>query len=165
MGMAKESIVEKRPPMKFLGWEKVLHPSQPMVAAGQIPCLLRGLRLREEMPVWIPQTERPKATTTPQETPSPTQELEVAWQVTPPSGFLGMIACLRRYHLPEGAHKVPPDPLVVGVMSAPGVATMSTSHLVKDEVTGVTYMDMVTTSVGRVALNRKPWPRGPRYKT
>ena len=27
MGMAKESIVEKRPSIKFLGWEKVLHPS------------------------------------------------------------------------------------------------------------------------------------------
>ena len=37
--MAKESIAEKRPPIKFLGWEKVLHPSQPVVAAGQIPHL------------------------------------------------------------------------------------------------------------------------------
>ena len=27
VGMAKESIAEKRPPIKFLGWEKVLHPS------------------------------------------------------------------------------------------------------------------------------------------
>ena len=38
-------------------------------------------------------------------------------------------------------------------MLAPGVATMSTSHIVKDEVTGVTYMDTVTTSIGRVALS------------
>ena len=38
-------------------------------------------------------------------------------------------------------------------MFAPGVATMSTSCIMKDEVTGVTYMDMVTTSVGRVALS------------
>ena len=30
---------------------------------------------------------------------------------------------------------------------------MSTSCIVKDEVTGITYMDMVTTSVGRVALS------------
>ena len=37
VGTAKESIAEKRPPIKFLGWEKVLHPSQPMVAARQIP--------------------------------------------------------------------------------------------------------------------------------
>ena len=51
------------------------------------------------------------------------------------------------------AHKVSPDPLMVGVMSAPGVATMRVSCIVKDEVTGVTYMDTVTTSVGRVALS------------
>ena len=29
---------------------------------------------------------------------------------------------------------------------------MCATHLVKDEATGVTYMDMVTTSMGRVAL-------------
>ena len=48
MGMARESIVEKRPQNKFPGWEKVLHPSQPMVAARQIPHPFRGPRLREE---------------------------------------------------------------------------------------------------------------------
>ena len=42
---------------------------------------------------------------------------------------------------------------MVGVMLAPGVVTMGTSHIVKDEVTGVIYMDTVTTSVGRVALS------------
>ena len=45
MGTDRKPAVEKRPP-KFLGWEKVLHPSQPMVAARQIPSLLRGPRLR-----------------------------------------------------------------------------------------------------------------------
>ena len=39
-GTARESIAEKRPPIKFPGWEKV--------ATGQIPHLLRCLRLREE---------------------------------------------------------------------------------------------------------------------
>ena len=29
---------------------------------------------------------------------------------------------------------------------------MSTSHILKDEVTGITYVDIVTTSIGRVAL-------------
>ena len=51
-----------------------------------------------------------------------------------------------------GAQEVSPN-LLAGVKSAPGVVTMSTSHIVKDEVTGVTYMDTVTTSVGRVALS------------
>ena len=38
-------------------------------------------------------------------------------------------------------------------MLAPGVATMSASNIMKHEATGVTYMDTVTTSVGRVALS------------
>ena len=38
-------------------------------------------------------------------------------------------------------------------MSAPGVETMCTSHIVRDKVTGATYLDVVTTSVGKVALS------------
>ena len=49
--------------------------------------------------------------------------------------------------------RCPQDPLMVGVMLAPGVVTMSTSNIVKDKVTGITYMDTVTTSVGRVVLS------------
>ena len=81
-GVAREPAVERRHP-KFPGWEKVLHPFQPVVAAGQIPHLSRGPRLRfcnwEEGVVQIPWTELPKMMTTPQETPLPTQELEVIW--------------------------------------------------------------------------------------
>ena len=39
-----EPTVEKRPPNKFLGWEKVLHPTRPIVAARQIPPPLRSPR-------------------------------------------------------------------------------------------------------------------------
>ena len=38
--------MEKKPPNQFPGWEKVLHPSRPVVAAGQIPTLLRGPKQR-----------------------------------------------------------------------------------------------------------------------
>ena len=44
--MTMEPAVEKRPPNKFLAWEKVLHPSRSIVAAGQIPPLSRGPRQR-----------------------------------------------------------------------------------------------------------------------
>ena len=91
-------------------------------------------------------------TTAPPETPSPTQELEVTWQATLTPRFLGVIACFRSQLLQE-IHEVSPDPLAVGVMSAPWVATMCTSHIIRDEMTGATYLDMVTTSVGRVALS------------
>ena len=77
VGMAKEPCAEKRPPNKFLGWERILHPSQSMVAAGQIPHLSKGPRLGKERPVQIPQTELSDVTTPLQEISSPTQELGV----------------------------------------------------------------------------------------
>ena len=63
------------------------------------------------------------------------------------------MACLRRSQLLEKVHEASLDPLAVGVMTAPGVATMCTSHIIRDELTGATYLDMVTTLVGRVALS------------
>ena len=36
---------------------------------------------------------------------------------------------------------------------SPGISSMSASHIVKNEVTGVTYLDTITTSIGRVALS------------
>ena len=62
------------------------------------------------------------------------------------------MACLRSQSSEE-VPKASPDPLAVGVMTAPGMVTMCTSHIVRDEVTGATYLDMVTTLVGRVALS------------
>ena len=59
--------------------------------------------------------------------------------------------------------------LPVGLMpmelvAAPGIASMSSSHIIKDELMGVTYMDMVTTSIGRVtisSLGLEAFPTGP----
>ena len=87
------------------------------------------------------------------EPPSPTRELEVVWWVTPPPGFTGVTACLQRDQLPEQVYKVPQDPLRMAAVLVPTVATMGTSHIVKDKVTGVTYMDTITTSVGWVAIS------------
>ena len=42
---APESGMDRRGP-KFLGWEKVLHPSQPVVATGEISKSSRALRPR-----------------------------------------------------------------------------------------------------------------------
>ena len=84
---------------------------------------------------------------------SPTKVLEIAQQVTPPPGFLGVLAYLWKNPLLEKAHEAPPDPLQIAAVMEPTVATMSASCIVKDEATGVTYMDTVTTSVGQVALS------------
>ena len=68
-----------------------------------------------------------------------------------PADFAGVTACLWRDQSLEGVSD--PDPLRMAVLSGPAVATMSTSQIVKDEVTEVTYMDTVTTSVGQVTLS------------
>ena len=139
---AREQAVERKSP-KFPSWEKVLHPPQPVVTVGQIFHLSGSLGQR----FWDW-----KMMTTPPETPSPTQELEFIWWAMPTPSFLGVMACLRSQSLEE-VHEASLDPLAVGVMSAPGVATMCTSCMVRDKVTGVTYLDTVITSVGRVALS------------
>ena len=62
-----------------------------------------------------------------------------------------MMACLCRNQLPEGVSDQ--DALSMAVLTGPTVVTMSTSHVVKDEVMGVMYMDTMTTWVGRVTLS------------
>ena len=91
-------------------------------------------------------------TTTYPKNPSPTQELEAIWWATLTPSFVGVMACLRS-QLPEEVHEASWDSLAMGVMTAPGVVTMCTSHIIGDKLTGATYLDTVTTSAGRVALS------------
>ena len=72
--------------------------------------------------------------------------------MTPPPVFLAVTACLQKDPLPGKAHEAPPNPLQITAVMESTMATMSTSCIVKDKATGVTYMDTVTTSVGQVAL-------------
>ena len=87
------------------------------------------------------------------EPPSPTRELEMVRQVTPPPGFTGVTACLCRDQSPEKVYKVPQDPLRMAAVLALTVVTMRASCIIKDKAMGVTYMDTITTSVGWVAIN------------
>ena len=82
----------------------------------------------------------------------PTRMLELTLQVTPPPGFWGVMACLWWDPSPVDAHEAPPGPLWLTAVVDPTVVTMSASCIVKDEATGITYMDTVTTSVWQVAL-------------
>ena len=65
---------------------------------------------------------------------------------------MDVTACLRS-QLSKEVPETPPVPVMMGMMAALGVATISTSQVVWDEATGATYLDTVTTSIGRVALN------------
>ena len=147
-----EPVPERRAP-KFVGWEKVLHPSQPVV-----PQLTRTPRLKvgaKQIPQMISiklPISPPKIPTLPQ--PSPSIQALVLMQLpTPPQGFSGVTACLCIPKLVEVELEPPVGIMPIELVAAPGIASMRSSRIIKDELTGVTYMDTVTTSVGRVTIS------------
>ena len=63
------------------------------------------------------------------------------------------MACLRMLELVEVDLEAPMGTMPIGLVATPGISSMSASRIVKDEVTGITYLDTITTSIGRVALS------------
>ena len=65
----------------------------------------------------------------------------------------GVTACLQTLELVEVDLEAPMGTMPIALVVTPGIYSMSASHMVKDEVMGITYLDTITTSVGRVALS------------
>ena len=133
-----ESVLEGRAP-KFLGWEKVLHPSQLAVAAREIPQMTRTPRLKVgssqlsrmiqiKLPVSPPRTPTP-----PQPSPS-TQALALMQLSTPPHGFSGVTACLQTPELVKVDLKAPIGAMPIRLVATPGISSVSSSHIVKDKL-------------------------------
>ena len=152
-----EPVPERRA-HKFAGWEKVLHPSQPVVATGDISQLTRTPRLKvganqiSQMIPIKPPVSPLRIPTLPQPSPS-MQALALVQLLTPPHGFSGVTACLHAPERVEVELEAPVGVVPMGLLATPGIANMSSSRIVKDELTGVTYMDTVTTSIGRVTIS------------
>ena len=152
-----EPPLEERAP-KFLGWEKVLHPSQPVVATREIPQPMKTSRPRVEssqpssmIPI-KPPVSLPRIHTPPKPSLLP-KALVLVQPPTLPCGFSGVTACLRMPELVEVNLEPPIGTMPIGLVATLGISSMSASHIVRDEVTGVTYLDTITTSIGRVALS------------
>ena len=151
-----EPALERRAP-KFVGWE-VLHPSQPVAAAGDIPQPTRNPRLNvglsqlSQMIPIKPPVSPPRTPTPPQPSLS-TQALVFVQLPTPPHGFSGVMACLHTPELVEVDLKAPVGIMPIGLLVTLGISSMSSSHIVKDKLMGITYMDTITTSVGRVTIS------------
>ena len=141
-------LAQERKCPKFHGWEKVLHPSQLVAVVGKAPCPSRILEQTYQLEAANDQPTRKVHS----ETPSPAQELEVVHQWKPTPGFVDITTCLSS-QLSKEVLETPPVLVMMGMMVAPGVVTMSSSQVVWDEAIGATYLDTVTTSIGRVALN------------
>ena len=83
---------------------------------------------------------------------SPLMSPKSVQEIALPLGFKGVAACLWRDPSPMATNKAPMEPMQLEMIAEPGVALMCTSCIIQDETTGITYMESVTTSVGRVAL-------------
>ena len=65
----------------------------------------------------------------------------------------GVTVCLQMPELVEVALEPPLGTMPFGVVVAPRISMVRTSHIMRDKATGMTYMNTVTTSIGRVALS------------
>ena len=140
-------LAQERKCPKFPRWEKVLHLSQLVAVVGKPHHPSRS----QEQTYMLESTCNQPTKEVPIKTPSPAQGLEVAHQWKPTPGFIDVTTCLRTQSSEE-VLETPPIPVVMGMMADPAMATMSTSQVVWDEATRATYLDTVTTSIGRVAL-------------
>ena len=154
---ALEPALKKRA-QKFLGWEKVVHPSQPVVAAREIPQPSKASRpkvgssqLSQMIPIKPPTS--PLKAPTPPKPSSPVQALALVWPPTLLYGFSGVTACLQMPELVEVDLEAPVGTMPIGLVATPGISTLSMSHIIRDEATGIIYMETITTSIGRVAIS------------
>ena len=63
------------------------------------------------------------------------------------------MACLKMPELIEIDQEVPMGTLSIGLVTMPGMSSVSSSCIVTDDAMGLTYLDTVTTSVGRIILH------------
>ena len=56
---------------------------------------------------------------------------------------------------------MPVSAMAVGMVLNPGMSSISSSQVVKDDEMGLVYLDTVTTSIGRMVIGSKETREGP----
>ena len=142
---------------KYPGWETVLHSSQPVYAAGETPppTPVPRPRRRHQVPSHTTPVAHPscpsKALLPPMSSPPP-WALALTKPSTPPRGFTGGTSCLRAPEFEETGQEVFKSMTLIGPVATPGIPSVCATRVVKDDETGLVYMDTVTTSVVQVVL-------------
>ena len=151
---------------KYDRWNMVIHPSQPVVAAGETPqptamprAKRRTLQLSRSISI-SPPPKHPKAPS-PSRSPLPARTLALVRLPTPPHGFARVVACLKTQELVEVDQGMPVGPISIGMVSNPGLSSISSSWVVKDDTTGLVYLDTIMTSIGRMVLGSMESSEGP----
>ena len=151
---------------KYARWNMVIHPSQPVVATGETPqptTTLRAKRRTHQLSRTIsisPPPKPPKAPLPPR-SPLPARTLALVRLPTPPHGFAWVVTCLKTLELVEVDQGMPVGPISIGMVSNPGLLSISSSQVVKDDTTGLVYLDTITTSIGRMVLGSTESSEGP----
>ena len=149
----------KVPGSNYPSWMEAIHPTQPATPAGwTLPTLgkLRqchcswSLRRRKAWHWWAEECKM--ATEGESDSMSLWGSPMANPGVAPPPGFREVVACLLRDSPSLAPVEAPLETRLPNVMMGSIVAALSATWIVQDEATRVTYVDTVTTLVGRVAL-------------
>ena len=151
---------------KYARWDMVVHPSPPVVATGETPQLTtmprakrRALQLTRTISI-SPSSNPPKAPSPPK-SPLPARTLALVRLSTLPRGFAGVVTCLKTPELVEVDQEMPVGTMSIGMVSNPSLLSISSSWVVKDDTTGLVYLDTVMTSIGRMVLGSMESSEGP----
>ena len=86
----------------------------------------------------------------------PSRALALARPPTPPRGFADVTSWLKVPEFVEIDQEAPVGPISIGLVATPGISSISSMWVMKDDMMGLVYMDTVTTLVGRVILGADP---------
>ena len=161
----------KMPPIskaapKYARWDMVVHPSQPVVATGETPQLTATLRVKRRAlqltrTISISPSSNPPKAPLPPKSPPPARTLASVRLLTPLHGFTGVVACLKTPELVEVDQETPVGTMSIGMVPKPGLLSVSSSRVVKDNTMGLGYLDTMMTSIGRMVLGSMEPSEGP----
>ena len=110
--------------------------------------------------LFSPPTETLKASFPPR-SPLPARALALVRPPTPPCSFTGVAACLRTLELVEVDQNMPVSTMAMGMVSNPSMSSISLSQVVKDNETGLVYLDTIAVSIGRMVIGSTETREGP----
>ena len=138
---------------KYGSWETVLHPSRPVHVAGEMPPPTsipkpkgRFWVLSQTAPATLPSCLL-RTLLVPTSSPL-SKALASVRPPTPPRGFTDVTSCLKAPEFVEIDSDTPVSPMLIGLVATPGISSVSSKRVMKDDTMGLVYMDTVTTSVG-----------------
>ena len=163
---AERTLPTRKVTPAYAGWDTVLHPSRLVMATGEVPPLTAALRAKRRVlqPIrtipFSPSPKSPKASSPPR-SPLPAKALVLVRPPTLPHGFAGVTNCLRTPELVEVDQDTPTSVVTMGAISDPGMLSICSSRVLRDDKKDLVYLDTVTTSMGWIVIGSTEPKEGP----